>query len=162
MSEDTCCATRDPALIEELFILNARGDLLASKVYLGERCGEEMYEAAFAATTPAEETGPFHLPLWQRHLVHVQRNDVHLFGSRRDAAEGALALSLLLRVYEVLDAFLSVVDEETILANTFLVSELLEEVIFLGLPFCLSIYTLKHGRSAASLFPCAHLTPSVS
>lgn len=130
-------------MIEELFILNERGDVLASKVYNSEG-PIDTAETAFAHMHEAQSPR-FSLGALDRTFQYVRANDVILCASQipSNAASAETTLDLLLDIARVLSALLQGVSEASVVRNPFLVQEVVEETLFLGMPACLSVHALR-------------------
>jgi hypothetical protein len=64
-------------MMEELFVLNLRGDVLVSKRYFSGSSDSELYEAAFRALMSPQAVEPeLYLGLHDRYIAHISKGGV--------------------------------------------------------------------------------------
>lgn len=130
-------------MFEDFFVLNARGDLLLAKAYLGV-CDEDMYEAAFEAIDREAKRPPFFfLGLYDKFFVYRRHESNYLCLSLRAEGDRQRGLNLLSQMLDIFLQFIQISDENTILSNRILLYEILDEVLYLGEPFNLSASSLR-------------------
>ena len=122
-------------MICAVFFMNAKGDLLISRVYRddvvkGDASQFRSYIMAEKNVVPVKIVG-------QTVFYHIRVNSLYIVALSRNNNNAAVVFEVLHKIVEVFQAYFNKLDEETIKSQYVLIYELLDEILDFGYPqFC--------------------------
>lgn len=131
-------------MIQSLFILNSRGDVIIEKHWRGvapRTICDQFWEEVSKASTP-EETLPV-IPTTKGYLVHIQTNGLFLLSLVQAEVAPLLVIDFLYRIVSIFKDYFREVSEDSLKENFVVLYQLLDEMMDNGHPFTTEPNVLK-------------------
>eukprot|EP01102_Stenamoeba_stenopodia_P008024 TRINITY_DN2275_c0_g1_i1.p1 TRINITY_DN2275_c0_g1~~TRINITY_DN2275_c0_g1_i1.p1 ORF type:complete len:418 (+),score=72.55 TRINITY_DN2275_c0_g1_i1:178-1431(+) len=131
-------------MIQSLFILNSRGDVIIEKHWRGvapRTICDQFWEEVSKASTP-EETLPV-IPTSKGYLVHIQTNGLFLLSLVQAEVAPLLVIDFLYRIVSIFKDYFREVSEDSLKENFVVLYQLLDEMMDNGHPFTTEPNVLK-------------------
>ncbi|EDS89608.1 AP 2 complex subunit mu putative [Entamoeba histolytica] len=122
-------------MISAIFFMNAKGDLLISRIYRddvmkGVASAFRSYVLTEKNVLPVKIVG-------STVFYHIRVNSLYIVALARSNNNAAVVFEVLHKIVEVFQAYFSTIDENTIKSQYVLIYELLDEILDFGYPqFC--------------------------
>jgi AP-2 complex subunit mu-1 len=120
-------------MISAVFFMNAKGDVLISRVYRDD----VNRTVATTFRNYIQETKDLRTPIktiGSTTFFHIRIDTIYVVAVTRQNVNAALAFEVLNQLVELFEAYFKQIDEESIYANFVLIYELLDEVLDFGYP----------------------------